>query len=411
MALRLVLPDIGEGVVEAEVVKWLVAPGDEVAEDQPLLEVMTDKATVTIPAPHRGRVVRLLVREGEVARVHQALLELEAEPGASATPPPDDRPRAPESGGGPKPDAPPAPAQAKRRAGAKPLAAPAVRALARRMGVDLATVTGSGPDGRILREDLSARGAPPKAAGPAAASGPAPAPPGPVEVVPLRGVRRKIAENMARSLRTAAHFTLVEQVDVTELTRVKERLAGAGREQGVKVTFLPFVVKAVVAALKRHPYLNSSLDEERGEIHLKRWYDVGIASATDQGLLVPVIRRADQRSLADLAREIERLSTEARAGRARPEDQGGSTFTITSLGALGGLFATPVINHPEVAILGVHRIRPTPVAKDGAVVIRDVMYLSLSFDHRVVDGHVGAAFAYDVIGTLEDPSLLFLEMV
>jgi len=170
-------------------------------------------------------------------------------------------------------------------------------------------------------------------------------------------------------------------------------------------------VKAVVAALKRHPYLNSSLDEEKGEIHLKRWYDIGIASATDQGLLVPVIRRADQRSLADLASEIERLSTEARAGRARPEDQGGSTFTITSLGALGGLFATPVINHPEVAILGLHRIRPTPVAKDGAVVVRDVMHLSLSFDHRVVDGHVGAAFAYEVIATLEDPSLLFLEMV
>jgi pyruvate dehydrogenase E2 component (dihydrolipoamide acetyltransferase) len=216
---------------------------------------------------------------------------------------------------------------------------------------------------------------------------------------------------MARSKRTAAHFTFVEQVDVTELVRVKDRIAEAARAEGVKVTFLPFVVKAVVAALRKHPKLNATMDEERGELVLHRRYDLGIASATEGGLFVPVLRGADGRSLLDLAREIGRLSADTKAGRIRPEDLGRSTFTITSLGALGGLFATPVLNHPEVAILGLHRIRPTPVVREGQVVVRDVMHLSVTSDHRVVDGHEAAAFAYEVIRTLEDPNLLFMQMV
>jgi pyruvate dehydrogenase E2 component (dihydrolipoamide acetyltransferase) len=216
---------------------------------------------------------------------------------------------------------------------------------------------------------------------------------------------------MAQSKRTAAHFTFVEQVDVTLLTSVKGRIAAAAKEQGVRVTFLPFIVKATVQALKKHPFLNSMLDEARGEIRLRRQYHIGIASSTELGLVVPVIRDADRRTLLDLAREIERLGNDARAGRVRPEDVGGSTFTITSLGAMGGLLATPVINHPEVAILGVHRIRPTPVVRDGQIVAREVMNLSVSSDHRVVDGHVAAAFVYEVIRYLEDPSLLFMEMV
>jgi pyruvate dehydrogenase E2 component (dihydrolipoamide acetyltransferase) len=188
-------------------------------------------------------------------------------------------------------------------------------------------------------------------------------------------------------------------------------MAPAAAAEGVKLTFLPFIVKATVAALQRHPKLNAALDEAAGEIVLKRHWDVGIASATESGLMVPVVRRADQRSLLDLAREIERLSADAKAGRARPEDQGGSTFTITSLGALGGLFATPVLNHPEVGILGVHRMRPTPVVRDGQVVVRDVMHLSVTSDHRVVDGHEAAAFCYEVIRFLEDPNLLFMRMI
>ncbi|HEX7622166.1 MAG TPA: dihydrolipoamide acetyltransferase family protein, partial [Anaeromyxobacteraceae bacterium] len=231
------------------------------------------------------------------------------------------------------------------------------------------------------------------------------------EVVPVRGIRRRIAERMAQSKRTAAHFTFVEQVDVTDLVKVKDRIAEKAREEGVKVTFLPFIVKAVVAALKKHPWLNAVLDEGRGEIRLRRDYHIGIASATEHGLTVPVVRHADRLSLMSLAREIERLSADTKAGKARPEDMGGSTFTITSLGARGGLFATPIINFPEVGILGVHRIRPTPVVRDGQIVARDVMNVSLSFDHRVVDGHVGAAFTYTVISYLEEPDLLFMDMV
>ena len=372
MTFSIVLPDLGEGIVEAEVQKWLVKPGDEVSEEQPVVEVMTDKATVTIPSPRRGRVARLLWKEGELAPVHAALLELEAaEPSA-------------EAGGSPH---------------AKPaaVATPAVRAAARERGIDLDAVAGTGPGGRVTLQDLEASaGAPPPASR--------------IEVIPLRGLRRRIAERTALSKRTAAHFTFVEQVDVTALGRAKERAAARGLEQGIKVSFLPFVVKAAVAALKEHPILNASLDEAKGELHLKHWYDIGIATATDEGLMVPVVRRADERPLLELAREIDRLATEARGRKGRPEDMGGSTFTLTSLGALGGLFATPVINFPEVAILGVHRIRPTPVVRDGQVVVRDVMHLSLTSDHRVVDGDVAAAFTYAVIRYLEDPALLFGEL-
>jgi pyruvate dehydrogenase E2 component (dihydrolipoamide acetyltransferase) len=215
---------------------------------------------------------------------------------------------------------------------------------------------------------------------------------------------------MARSKRTAAHFTFVEQCDVTELVRVKDRMAGAAKEEGVKLTFLPFIVKAVVAALRKYPKLNASVGDEKGGLVLHRRYDIGIASATDAGLVVPVVRGADARSLVDLAREIERLSADSKAGRARPEDMGRSTFTITSLGALGGMFATPVLNYPEVGILGVHRMRPTPLVKDGEVVVRDVMHVSVTSDHRMVDGHEAAAFCYEVIRALEDPSLLFMHM-
>jgi pyruvate dehydrogenase E2 component (dihydrolipoamide acetyltransferase) len=232
----------------------------------------------------------------------------------------------------------------------------------------------------------------------------------PDERIPLRGVRKKIAENMARSKRTAAHFTFVEQADVSELVRVKDRIAEAARAEGVKLTFLPFAVKAVVAALRKHPRLNATMDEERGELVLHGRYDIGVASATEAGLVVPVVRAADRRSLVDLAREIERLAADTKAGKIRPEDLGRSTNTITSLGALGGLFATPVLNHPEVGILGLHRIRPTPVVRDGQIVIRDVMHVSVTSDHRVVDGHVAAAFAYEVIRHLEDPNLIFMHL-
>jgi pyruvate dehydrogenase E2 component (dihydrolipoamide acetyltransferase) len=409
MAYQFLLPDIGEGVVEAEILKWFVKPGDAVAEDQPLAEVMTDKATVIIPSPKRGRVTRLHWKEGEIAKVHHALVEMELEAGAQEVAPVVALPGA----AGQSPAAEPAPAAAPAlEARASPgvagraLATPAVRALARELRVDLQRVTPTGASGRVTKEDVRARADAKEPATPGTA-----AVPGTVEIVPVRGLRRRIAEKMALSKRTAAHFTFVEQVDATELVAAKERMARGALAEGVKLSFLPFVLKAVVAALRKFPQLNASFDEERGEIHRKHWYDLGIAAATDLGLTVPVVRRADQRSIVDLAREIARLGADSRAGRLRPEDVGNSTFTVTSLGALGGMFATPVINFPEVAILGVHRIRPTPVARDGQVVVRDVMYVSLTSDHRVVDGTEAAAFTYEVIRHLEDPSLLFLHTV
>ncbi|MCX5730647.1 MAG: dihydrolipoamide acetyltransferase family protein [Deltaproteobacteria bacterium] len=405
MAYQFLLPDIGEGVVEAEVLKWFVQPGDAVVEDQPLAEVMTDKATVTIPSPKRGIVTRLLWKEGDIARVHQPLVEIELAEGASTAAQPAAAPATAGSSpaGGdraatahPVHRAPPPGTSGQHRA----LAAPAVRALAREMGVNLQGVPGSGPGGRVTKDDVRA----------SAASMGAIAD-GSLEVIPVRGLRRRIAEKMAISKRTAAHFTFVEQADATALVAIKEEMARAAAPQGVKITFLPFVLKATVAALRKFPQLNASFDEGRGEIHRKHWYDLGIAAATEQGLTVPVVRRVDRRSIVELAREIERLGADSRAGRLRPEDVGNSTFTVTSLGALGGMFATPVINFPEVAILDIHRIRPTPVVRDGQVVVRDVLYVSLTSDHRVVDGSEAALFTYEVIRQLEDPSLLRLHAV
>jgi pyruvate dehydrogenase E2 component (dihydrolipoamide acetyltransferase) len=215
---------------------------------------------------------------------------------------------------------------------------------------------------------------------------------------------------MALSKTTAAHFTFVEECDATELKATRARLAPEAQTQGVKLTLLPFVVKAVVGALRHHPLLNASLDDGAQEIVLRRYYNIGIATATDSGLVVPVVKDADRKSLLDVARDIDRLASEARAGKSKLEDLQGSTFTITSLGARGGLLATPIINYPEVAILGVHQIKERPVVRNGQIVIGEVMLVSLSFDHRVVDGHVGAAFAYDVIGYLERPDRLLLEM-
>jgi len=318
---------------------------------------------------------------------------------------------------------------------AKPLATPATRKLARDMEIDLRAVPPTGPQGRVTKVDVeSFAKAPPAASGttttttdttvaakPAGGQAPSAHPPVKItaptgaqtaleERVPFAGMRRKIAQKMAQSVHTAAHFTFVEECDCTELKALRARLKPTAEKQGVKLTFLPFIVKAVVAALKKRPVLNSALDESTNELVYRKYYNIGIATSTDAGLIVPVVKDADRRSLLDVAREIERVATDAKAGKAKMEDLGGSTFTVTSLGADGGLFATPIINFPEVGILGVHQIKQKPVVKDGQIVIGDVMLLSLSFDHRIVDGHVGAAFAYDIIRYLENPDSLFLEM-
>jgi pyruvate dehydrogenase E2 component (dihydrolipoamide acetyltransferase) len=319
---------------------------------------------------------------------------------------------------------------------AKPLATPATRRFARELGVDLRSVPPTGPNGRVTKDDvkqLGASGGKPGAAHlhdqfgdhvpESHAQGPAPAarapqriaPPqgdaGALEVrTPLRGLRKRIFEGMSRSKHTAAHFTFVEECDVTRLKELRARLKPAADKAGVKLTFLPFFVKAAVAALKKHPSLNSAFDEATQEIVERKYFHIGIASATEAGLIVPVVRHADRKSVLDIARDIARLGDETKTGKVRPEDLGGSTFTITSLGTQGGLFATPIINFPEVAILGVHQMKQRPVVKDGQIVIGEVMLLSLPFDHRIVDGHIGAAFAYEVISYLENPDRLWLEM-
>ncbi len=450
------LPDIGEGVTEGEIVNWLVAVGDQVKEDQEMVEVMTDKATVTIGSPKAGKITELRGGVGDVVPVGAVLVvyDLDGAGGASPAEKPapstdtdekksDEGPVAsavgdiketlPGMGGGPK--AAPAPSAAQTAPSGyyneRPLAAPATRKVAREKGIDLRKVPPTGPAGRVTREDVErftagggATSAAPAAA-PAASSGAAPAAArapisiAPVETndpsladerVPLRGIRKRIFENMARSKHTAAHFTYVDEVVADDLIALRSRLKPLAEQAGVKLTYLPFIVKACVAALKKHPALNCVFDESTNEMVLRKVYDIGIAAATEAGLMVPVLRGADRLSILEVARELDRLGNDARAGKLKQEDFGGSSFTITSLGKAGGLFATPVINYPEVAILGVHEMKKKPVIRGEEIVIGHEMLLSLSFDHRIIDGHIGAAFAADIIALLQNPDRLMLEM-
>jgi len=413
------LPDIGEGVAEGEIVTWLVQSGDRVVEDQPVVELMTDKATVTITAPRPGLVVETRGRVGQIVPVHSVLVVFELE-GASAAPPREES----QANGRVVDDGPPARAVGEVEGSLqayfneKPLATPATRKFAREMHVDIRHVPPRGPQGRVSRQDVEQflRVAPPVPTEASAGQGPDLVPVGRKSASledrqPFAGLRRKIAQKMSQSTSTAAHYTFVEECNVTELKALRERLLGPAEAVGVKMSFLPFIVKAVVASLRKHPMLNSTLDEAASEVVLRRYYNIGIATATPAGLIVPVVKDADRKGLLDIARDLDRLANDARAGKARLEDLHGSTFTITSLGAQGGLLATPIINFPEVAILGVHQMKKRPIVKDGQIVIGDVMLLSVSFDHRIVDGHVGAAFAYEVIGYLERPETLLLEMV
>jgi pyruvate dehydrogenase E2 component (dihydrolipoamide acetyltransferase) len=424
------LPDIGEGVAEGEIVSWLVEVGDVVAENQELVEVMTDKATVTIGSPKEGRVSELRGEPGSTVPVGQvlAVLEVEGEAEEEAprpTPAADGEVKASAVGdlkdqlpGVATAAAPPA----ESGGFARPLAAPATRRLARELGVKLEDIQPSGPEGRITREDVERHAAAglkaPSPAPPVPASTPEPAAPaspvtmpgerGGEQRVAIRGMRKRIYENMARSSRTVAHFTYVDECEVSQLVALRERLRPVAAAEDVHLTFLPFIVKAAVVALKKHPALNCLVDDTKQEMVLRQYCDIGIGIATASGLIVPVLRRAEQRSLLELGREIERLATAAREGKTRPEDLGGSSFTITSLGKLGGLLATPVVNYPEVAILGVHEIKRRPVVRGDAIVVADVVHLSLSFDHRIIDGHVGAAFAQEIKACLEQPDRLLL---
>ena len=452
------MPDLGEGIAEVEVVAWHVKPGDTVKEDQVLADVMTDKATVEIPSPVNGTVTSLGGNLGEAMAVGAELIRLEvegagnfkgdttaarqttgaapakaaahstagtaeefppitvAQPETVVTTVTSAETAAPAQAAPSKPAAPsytqggahtPAPAHHGRAPGEKPLAAPAVRQRAWDMGIELQFVTGSGPAGRISHADLDAhvaRGQQKAAEGDrryAVLEG--------EQAMPVIGMRRKIAEKMAEAKRRIPHFTYVEEVDVTELEALRVQLNARYAGQRPKLTLLPLIMRAVVLAIRRYPSVNARFDDDANIVTTYNPVHLGIAAQTEAGLMVPVVRNAEARDPWSAAAEVARLAEAARSGKALREELSGSTITITSLGALGGIVTTPVINRPEVAIIGVNRIIDRPVIKDGAMVARKLMNLSSSFDHRVIDGMVAAEFIQTIRGYLECPATLFVE--
>ncbi|MDG7008328.1 MAG: 2-oxo acid dehydrogenase subunit E2 [Nitrososphaerota archaeon] len=400
------LPDLGEGITEGEVIKWMTKEGDQVKEDQPIVEVMTDKVNVQIPSPRTGRVTKILVKEGDVAKVGQTIMTIDE--GGSSTPPPASVSPAP------RPAMAAAPAQVHVSPPAQGvLATPATRRLARELGVNITSVSGSGPAGRITDDDVRRSASRSGQSTVTVQTAPAVSTARSLkeEVVPLRGLRRTISDRMAKSLRTTAQVTHVDEADVTELVLLREALKGSAEKRGVHLTYLPFIIKALVPALKEFPYVNAALDEQGGSIILKKYYNIGIATDTEQGLVVPVVKDVDRKDIFELAGEIEKLSSKARGGQLSLDDVHGSTFTITNVGAIGGLFATPIINIPEVAILGLHKIAKRPVVRDDKIEIRDTTYLSLSFDHRVIDGAYAARFTSRIVETIQDTKKLLAEVL
>jgi pyruvate dehydrogenase E2 component (dihydrolipoamide acetyltransferase) len=431
-----VLPDLGEGLTEAEIVRVLVHEGEMVAEDAPLIEVETDKAQVEIPSPMAGKVEKVHVRAGQTVKVGEVLVtfgDLQQGAGRQAADTLDPtrtlaaEPRTTVADGQAQqqPPAREAPASAPRPAGPVP-ATPSTRRLARELGVDLRAVSGSGPAGRVTDDDVrraagGAQPAPPSRPEPAAAPARPLAVPtepplprfeqwGAVERTPLSHLRRTIAERMTLSATVIPHVTHFDRADITELDALIRRNLEAARQRGVTLTLTGFLLKAAALALRAHPTFNASLDAAAGELIVKQYVHLGVAVATERGLIVPVIRDVDRKPLLDVARELGALAERVRAGKATLEDLRGGTFTITNLGALGGTGAIPIINYPEVAILGVARAREEPVVKDGAIVPRLLLPLSLTFDHRVADGADGARFASDIVRRLEHPDQLLLEL-
>jgi pyruvate dehydrogenase complex dihydrolipoamide acetyltransferase long form len=433
------LPDVGEGIAEAEIVEYLVQKGDKVKADQPVVKIETDKAVVELPAPVTGVVVEIPFKPGDSVRVGETLLVIDTETAEAEAAPPAEKKEAPpreESPAGPltreRPAevapakaAEPAPAAA---AGERVLATPHTRKVARELKVDITTVKGSGPHGRITDEDVRKaaeekekpaaapeRVAAPKA--PTAAAVQAPATTGfdfekygPTRREPLKGIRKRTAEVMVRSVSTIPHVTHFDEADVTELMSVVEREKPLAVSRGIKLTVLSFLVKAAATGLKQYPKLNCSLDEETGEIVYKDYYHIGFATDTEAGLMVPVVRDVDRKSVLQVAAELQGLSTKARERSIELDDMRGGTFTVTNVGSLGGMWATPIIVHPQVAILCPLRAQPRPLVREGQVVIRTVMPLTLSFDHRVLDGADAARYTSFVISLLEDPMRMLVDM-
>ncbi|RON85669.1 dihydrolipoamide acetyltransferase family protein [Pseudomonas fluorescens] len=419
------MPDIGEGIAEVELSQWHVKVGDLVVEDQVLADVMTDKAMVDIPSPVHGKVIALGGQPGEVMAVGSVLISIEVEGAGnlkeSAAPAPvaaQEPPVAPkvEAAVESKPAAAAAPRSAPvcqgpmvaREADERPLASPAVRKHALDLGIQLRLVRGTGPAGRVLHEDLEAY----LAQGQSNASAPATAAYAQrhdEEQIQVIGMRRKIAQRMQDATQRAAHFSYVEEIDVTAIEELRSHLNEKHGANRGKLTLLPFLVRALVVALRDFPQMNARYDDEAQVITRLGAVHVGVATQSDVGLMVPVVRHAEARSLWDSAAEISRLANAARTGKASRDELSGSTITLTSLGALGGIVSTPVLNLPEVAIVGVNKIVERPMVVKGQVVIRKMMNLSSSFDHRVVDGMDAALFIQAIRGLLEQPATLFVE--
>ncbi|MBT4982466.1 MAG: 2-oxo acid dehydrogenase subunit E2 [Euryarchaeota archaeon] len=415
------LPDIGEGVVEGEVVEWMVSVGDSVKEDDPILSVMTDKATVEIPSPTDGSVKSLVGEPGTVLAVGQVCIEFETD-GESSSPAPveeiADEVTEPEPAPEvepevtPEPVVKPAPAPvakptsvAVEAPGARALASPAVRQRARESGIELSTVAGSGPAGRITHADLDSWK---EAGSPVAAAGPSRTALSGVTEVPVIGLRRKIAESMTASYTTIPHFSYFEEVDITDLETLRVHLNASRKEGQPKLTYLPFIMQGLVRALGENPVCNALYDDEKGVVSRHEAIHLGIATQTDRGLYVPVVKHVEAQDIWSSASEMQRVSQAARDGTAGLEELTGSTFTITSLGRMGGLGATPIINKPEVGILGVHNAVDTPVVRNGQIVIRKMLRLSSSWDHRVVDGWDGAVLVQRLKTLLENPATIFM---
>jgi pyruvate dehydrogenase E2 component (dihydrolipoamide acetyltransferase) len=445
MALKEIqLPELGEGVTEGEMIKWLVKIGDKVSADQAIAEIMTDKASVEVPTPVAGTIKEFKLKEGDVAKVGMAMLILDLE-GAGATaaktaapPAAHAAPAAPAQAAAPivqqtQPSAnvphAQAPAMTAKSNGggldvhppaaqSNVLATPATRRLAREMEIDINTLHGSGVAGRITRDDVMNT----KGTGATAAGAPSVSPQIPKmayasnqaqleERVPLRGIRKKIAENLQMAKHIIPHFTLMDEANVTALFKMREDLKPLAEKQNVKITYLPFVIKAMIATIREFPQFNASIDDASSEIVYKKYFNIGFAADTPNGLLVPVIKSADQKSMLNLSREIVELAKKAREGKLALDEMKGATITITNIGSVGGTYATPIINHPEVAILGMYKISDKPVVKDGKLDVIKVMNFTITADHRLIDGAVAANFLKAFINRIENPGALMLEMM
>lgn len=396
MPFEFTLPDLGEGIAEAEIRKWLVKEGDLVAEHQPVVEVETDKAVVEVPTPRKGKVLSLARAEGEVVRVGETLLTITEDLAEQAA-----RPRS-VSVVGELPEAEESTPEAGKRPQEQVRATPAVRALAREKGIGLEGIARTGPRGSVTREDVLAalqKGA--------AATDEF----GPVERTPFRGLRRTIARNLLKSHQMTVCVTGMEEVDVTELWNLRVKEKAELDRQGIHLTYFPFIIKAVQHALREHPILNAAVDEAGEAIVMKKYCNIGFAVDTPEGLIVPVLRDVEKKSILDLAGELLTLSERARQRTITLAEMKGSSFTITNFGQFGGGFATPIINYPDVAILGCGRITDRPWVVAGEIAIRKILPLSLTFDHRVTDGGEATRFLTRVARYLEDPALLFIESV